>query len=162
MSMMALTILCLSAAAFFGLILGHLKFKGISLGIGGVLFSGLVVGHFSHSLGWALNEEALDFMREFGLILFVYMIGMQVGPGFFAALKRNGMLLNALAVFIVLAGALIAVILFKSAGLELPAVLGLFAGAVTNTPALGSAQQVLADMNAAGQPQDAYGEELPQ
>ena len=150
MSTMALTILCLSLAAFFGLILGHIKFKGVSLGIGGVLFSGLIVGHYANSQGWALNGEALDFMREFGLILFVYMIGMQVGPGFFAALKRNGLLLNALAVFIVLGGSLIAVLLFKTADLDLPTVLGLYSGAVTNTPALGAAQQVLTDMNIAG------------
>lgn len=150
MSMMALTVLCLSAAAFFGLILGQLKLKGVSLGIGGVLFSGLIVGHFSHSFGWTLNKEALDFMREFGLILFVYMIGMQVGPGFFTALKKNGMLLNGLAVFVVLTGVLMTIILFKAADLDLPAALGLFAGAVTNTPALGSAQQVLTDMNATG------------
>ncbi len=150
MSTTALTVLCLSVAAFFGLILGRVKIKSVSLGIGGVLFSGLIVGHYVQTFSMRLDASALHFMREFGLILFVYMIGMQVGAGFFGALKKNGMLLNTAAFCIVAGGVLITAALFKACGLDLPVALGLFAGAVTNTPALGAAQQTLSDLNAAG------------
>lgn len=150
MSAIALIVLCLSVASFAGLALGHLKIRGVSLGIGGVLFAGLAVGHFLSVWNITLNSEVMHFIREFGLILFVYMIGLQVGPDFFPSLRKDGFLLNIFALAVVFSGAFIAVLLFKTTGLELPAVLGLFAGAVTNTPALGSAQQILTDLNAAG------------
>ncbi len=98
--------------------------------------------------GITLDAAMLDFVREFGLILFVYSIGIQVGPGFFSALKRSGLALNLLAAGLVVMGVLTAVAIHLGAGLPLPVVLGLFSGAVTNTPSLGAAQQVLKEVGA--------------
>ncbi len=140
--------LTLSLIAAAGLALGQIKIKGVGLGIGGVLFAGLAGGQIAASLGVKLDTHVLHFLREFGLILFVYTIGVQVGPGFFAALKRSGLTLNLLAVALVAGGVMVAVILHKGLGLPLPAVLGLLSGAVTNTPSLGAAQQILAEVGA--------------
>lgn len=132
-------ILLLSVVAALGLALGRLKIKGIGLGIAGVLFSGLLLGHF----GFRVSDPVLDFAREFGLILFVYTIGMQVGPGFFASLRKQGLQLNILAATIVLSGAAITIAIAKFASVPIPAAAGLFAGATTNTPALGAVQEAL-------------------
>ena len=133
------TVLVLSAVIALGVALGQLKLKGISLGIAGVLFSGLAFGHY----GFHVNQEIIEFVRELGLIFFVFTIGMQVGPSFFASLRREGLKLNLLATGIVLGGVAIAYALFRWGGLPLPAVVGLLSGAVTNTPGLGAAQQAL-------------------
>ena len=133
------TVLILSAVITLGVLLGHIKIFGISLGIAGVLFAGLLFGHFHLTV----EQEILEFAREFGLILFVYTIGMQVGPSFFASFRKQGLKLNLLAASIVLIGVLIAVILYYVADLPLAAVVGLLSGAVTNTPGLGAAQQAL-------------------
>ncbi len=129
--------------------IGTVRFLGISLGIGGVLFSGLFFGHF----GAALNEHVAEFVREFGLILFVYTIGMQVGPGFFSSLKRQGLQLNLLGATIVLLGIALAAAIHFWGKVPVPAVVGLFSGATTNTPALAAAQQALKDV--VGLPPDA-------
>ncbi len=136
------TLFIFGLVACLGLLLGSLRFKGISLGVAGVLFSGLLFGHF----GIAIDHEILDFAREFGLILFVYTIGLQVGPGFFSSFKRDGLTLNLLAVFIVICGALIAAAFALWGGIPLPAAAGLFSGATTNTPSLAAAQQALKDI----------------
>lgn len=129
----------LSLVAALGLALGSLKIKGIGLGIAGVLFSGLAVGHF----GITIPHEVLEFAREFGLILFVYTIGLQVGPGFFSSLKKQGLPLNLMAASIVLLGAIITVVIAKVAGVSMAAAVGLFSGATTNTPSLGAAQEAI-------------------
>lgn len=132
-------VLVIAVVAALGLALGSLKFKGIGLGIAGVLFSGLAIGHF----GITISQPVLEFAREFGLILFVYTIGMQVGPGFFASLRRQGLPLNSMAASIVLLGAAITVCITKFAGVSMAAAVGLFAGGTTNTPSLGAAQEAL-------------------
>ena len=142
----ALVLLC--AAAVFGLALGGIKIRGAGLGIGGVLFAGIAVGHVMGVADIHLDAGVMEFIREFGLILFVYTIGIQVGPGFFSALRRSGLALNALAAALVLTGVLVAVSIYFLTDLELPVVLGLFSGGVTNTPSLGAATQVLADVGA--------------
>ena len=128
-----------------GLALGQLRVAGISLGVGGVLFVGLAFGH----LDVTFSPEILEFVREFGLILFVYAIGLQVGPGFFSGLRRDGLTLNLLAMAIVLGGTAIAVGIALLAGVDFPAAVGLLSGAVTNTPSLGAAQQALSGLPAA-------------
>lgn len=129
-----------------GLAVGHFRVAGISLGVGGVLFVGIAFGHF----GITFSPEILEFVREFGLILFVYAIGLQVGPGFFSSLRRDGLTLNLLAVAIVLGGTAIAVAIGLLAGVEFPAAVGLLSGAVTNTPSLGAAQQALSGLHSVG------------
>ncbi len=117
-----------------------------SLGIGGVLFGGIIVGHFVSQAGMTLSSDMLHVIQEFGLILFVYTIGIQVGPGFFASLRVSGLRLNLFAVLIVIIGGLVTAILHKLFDIPLPVVLGIFSGAVTNTPALGAGQQILRDL----------------
>ncbi|WP_170982261.1 putative transporter, partial [Escherichia coli] len=132
--------------AVFGLFIGNVKFRGIGLGIGGVLFGGIIVGHFVSQAGMTLSSDMLHVIQEFGLILFVYTIGIQVGPGFFASLRVSGLRLNLFAVLIVIIGGLVTAILHKLFDIPLPVVLGIFSGAVTNTPALGAGQQILRDL----------------
>ncbi|KGQ69719.1 transporter [Chelonobacter oris] len=146
MSDIAITISLLALVAVIGLWLGHLKIRGIGIGIGGVLFGGIFVGHFTNQYGLNLEPHTLHFIQEFGLILFVYTIGIQVGPGFFASLRQSGLKLNLFAMLIVLLGALLVVILHLAFGVELPIILGIFSGAVTNTPSLGAGQQILAEL----------------
>lgn len=111
MSDIAITITMISLVAVIGLWLGHIKVKGISIGIGGVLFGGILVGHFIYKYGLSLDPHTLHFIQEFGLILFVYTIGIQVGPGFFASLRQSGLKLNLFALMIVGLGALLVVLL---------------------------------------------------
>ncbi|MGC4074240.1 MAG: putative transporter [Nibricoccus sp.] len=129
----------LSIVIAFGLGIGTVRVFGIKLGVAGVLFTGIALGHF----GMALNPEVLEFVREFGLILFVFAIGLQVGPGFFASFRRQGVTLNLLAATTVTLGSLITICLFKFASVPLPAAVGLLSGATTNTPSLGAAGQAL-------------------
>jgi len=126
-----------------GIALGSVQFRGIKLGTAGVLFAALVTGHF----GKPIDRHTLEFVKEFGLILFVYCIGLQIGPGFLASLRRSGLRLNALAASIVLSGALVVVALGWLLRFDGAAVLGLFSGATTNTPSLGAAQQTLASFS---------------
>jgi len=140
----ALTVLMFSVVAAAGLALGSVRVLGISLGIGGVLFAGLAVGRMlgEHSF----NPEVMEFARDFGLILFVYTIGVQVGPGFLASLRRQGLRLNLLAAAIVVLGVLVTVAVSKIGGVKMSEAVGLFAGATTNTPSLAAASQTLRDV----------------
>ena len=146
MSDIALTVSILALVAVVGLFIGNVKFRGIGLGLGGVLFGGIIVGHFVSQAGMTLSSDMLHVIQEFGLILFVYTIGIQVGPGFFASLRVSGLRLNLFAVLIVIIGGLVTAILHKLFDIPLPVVLGIFSGAVTNTPALGAGQQILRDL----------------
>ncbi|EOO4730807.1 putative transporter [Escherichia coli] len=146
MSDIALTVSILALVAVVGLFIGNVKFRGIGLGIGGVLFGGIIVGHFVSQAGMTLSSDMLHVIQEFGLILFVYTIEIQVGPGFFASLRVSGLRLNLFAVLIVIIGGLVTAILHKLFDIPLPVVLGIFSGAVTNTPALGAGQQILRDL----------------
>lgn len=129
----------LAFVCVLGMAFGSLKFRGIRLGTAGVLFAGILVGHF----GEAVDPHTLDFVKEFGLILFVFTIGLQLGPGFFAALRQQGVRLNALAAAIVILGAVSAPLIGWLAGFDMAAVLGIFSGASTNTPSLGAGAQTL-------------------
>lgn len=125
-----------------GLMLGRLSLAGIRLGIAGVLFSGLIFGHFRVTI----NAEVMEFLREFGLVLFVYAIGLQVGPGFVSAFFRYGLRLNMMAASVVVLGALTAVLISRMAEIPMPVAVGLFSGATTNTPSLAAAQQALSGL----------------
>ncbi len=149
MSDIALTITLLSLVAVLGLFIGHFKIRGVGLGIGGVLFGGIFVSHFMHKLGVQLDGHTLHFIQEFGLILFVYTIGIQVGPGFFASLRHSGLKLNGFAALIVGLSGVLVVLIHKIFDVPLPIILGIFSGAVTNTPSLGAGQQVLAELGGA-------------
>jgi putative transport protein len=144
----ATAILYISLTAFLGALIGKIRFKGLKLGIAGVLFSGLLIAH----LGAQANPEVLHFIREFGLILFVYAIGIDVGPRFFNSFRSDGLRLNLFATGIVLSGFVIAYLLYVIADVSPAVITGIMSGAVTNTPGLGAAQQVLTDM---GKPDDA-------
>ncbi|EQA15286.1 aspT/YidE/YbjL antiporter duplication domain protein, partial [Glaesserella parasuis 174] len=113
MSEIALTVSLLSLVAVIGLWIGHIKVRGVSLGIGGVLFGGILVSHFMTQYGVKLDGHTLHFIQEFGLILFVYTIGIQVGPGFFASLRQSGLKLNAFAVMIVGISGILVILLHK-------------------------------------------------
>ena len=129
----------ISIVAAIGLALGRVKILGISLGITFVFFAGILVGHF----GIVVNKDMLYFAQSFGLILFVYTLGLQVGPGFFSSLKKGGIALNSMALGVIFLGLLLTLILHKITGVSLPNMVGLLSGAVTNTPVLGAAQQTL-------------------
>ncbi len=145
-SSVAQAVIVLSVVAATGLALGSVKVARIGLGIAGVLFSGLIIGHFLARWNIKLDDQVLEFSREFGLILFVYTIGVQVGPGFLASLRREGLPLNIMAASIVLLGAGVAVALHFVFGVEIPVVMGMLSGATTNTPSLAAAQQALKDV----------------
>lgn len=146
MSEIALTVSVLALVAVVGLWIGNVKIRGVGFGIGGVLFGGIIVGHFVDQAGVTLSSPMLHFIQEFGLILFVYTIGIQVGPGFFASLRVSGLRLNLFAILIVILGGLVTAVLHKLFNIPLPVVLGIFSGAVTNTPALEAGQQILRDL----------------
>ncbi|MGE6157425.1 transporter, partial [Aeromonas media] len=148
MSEIALSISMLSLVAVLGLWLGNWRVYGVGLGIGGVLFGGIIVGHFAGLSGLKLDEHTLHFIQEFGLILFVYTIGIQVGPGFFSSLRSSGLKLNGFAALLVLLGCVVAAALHQLFDVPLPVILGVFSGAVTNTPSLGAGQQILAELGA--------------
>lgn len=133
----AVAIICIVSA--IGVYLGKLKIFGISLGITFVFFTGILAGH----LGIEVNKDMLSFAENFGLIVFVYTLGLQVGPGFFSSLKKGGVLLNSIGLSVVFLGLLFALMLHLATGISLSNMIGLLCGAVTNTPALGAAQQAL-------------------
>lgn len=132
----------LAVVCVLGMSLGSLKFRGIGLGTSGVLFAGILVGHFGNDV----DHHTLEFVKEFGLILFVFTIGLQLGPGFFAALQQQGVKMNALAAVIVILGAVSAPVTGWLSGFDAAAVLGIFSGASTNTPSLGAGTQTLSMM----------------
>lgn len=141
------TVIMLCMAVFPGLWIGKISFGGIKLGIAGVLFSGLLVG----ALGFPLDSHVIHFVREWGLILFVFAVGLQVGPGFFANFRDRGLIWNAYAGSIVLLGILVAWIELRLFGLPVEAIVGIMSGAVTNTPGLGAAQQALKEVPLLGE-----------
>lgn len=136
------TILYLSIAIFAGLLLGKIKVKGVSLGITWVLFVGILVS----ALGVSLNHDMLHVIKEFGLILFVTGVGIQVGPGFFKAFKKGGLKLNLLAVAIVVLGVLTTIVISKVTGEPLEVMAGVYTGAITNTPGMSAAQQTVTEL----------------
>ena len=147
------SVLILSLVIAFGIMLAKIKVAGGSLGITWILFVGIVFGHFDMTL----NEHLLHFMKEFGLILFVYSIGLQVGPGFFSAFKKGGLTLNLLAMLVVFLGVVITIILHFVTGTPITTMVGILSGAVTNTPGLGAAQQANSDLNGIDAPEIALG-----
>lgn len=146
MSDIALTVSMLALVAVLGVWIGNWRIYGVGLGIGGVLFGGIMVGHFAQYFQFTLNNDMLHFIQKFGLILFVYTIGIQVGPGFFSSLRVSGLRLNGFALLTVLLGCIVTIIIHKLFAVPLPIILGIFSGAVTNTPSLGAGQQILADL----------------
>ena len=140
------TILYLALAIFVGLLLGKIKIAHVSLGITWVLFVGIALS----ACGVALNTEMLHVVKEFGLILFVVAVGLQVGPGFFRSFKKGGLALNLMALVNVALGVLITVIIAKVANQDLADMAGVYTGAITNTPGLSAAQQAVTDMGVEG------------
>ena len=135
----AKAVLALSIVVAAGLVFGSLGVRGIRLGAAGVLFAGIFFGQ----LGMHIDERILEFVRDFGLLLFVYMVGLHVGPGFFSSVKQRGLQLNALGGAVVLLGGLIVAGFRFLFHFSIPVVGGLFAGATTNTPSLAAAQAAL-------------------
>ncbi|MBP3497569.1 MAG: putative transporter [Alistipes sp.] len=134
-------VLILGLTIAVGLLLGRIKFGSVSLGITWVLFVGILLSHF----GLGIDPQICHFVKEFGLILFVYSIGLQVGPGFFSSLKEGGVTLNSLAVLIILLGCATCYTIHLITGEDLTTMIGVLSGAVTNTPGLGAAQQTISD-----------------
>ena len=124
-----------------GIALGKFKIKGVSLGITWILFVGIIASHF----GMCINADVLEFAKEFGLILFIYSIGLQVGPGFFASFKKGGFKLVGYSSILVLLGVAVTVALHFATGTPMPTMVGIMQGAVTDTSGLGAAQQALLD-----------------
>lgn len=147
------SVLILALVIALGIMLGKIKVAGISLGVTWILFVGIIFSHF----GMRLNEHLIHFMKEFGLILFVYSIGLQVGPGFFSSFKKGGVRLNLLATMVVCAGVLVTCGLYVITGLPVTTMVGILSGAVTNTPGLGAAQQAYSDMTGIDSPDIALG-----
>ena len=125
-----------------GVFFGRLKMGKITFGVSAVMFTGLILGHF----GYRINHEIFDFIRDFGLILFVYGIGLQVGPSFFSSFKDEGLKFNILAVSTVLLGGIITFILHKVTALDIENLVGIMSGAVTNTPGLGAAKNTIEEL----------------
>ncbi len=134
-------LLFLAIVGVFGILLGKIKVGRLKLGISGVLFVGLLLGHF----GAELNHETLHFIKEFGLILFIYSIGIEIGPRFIESLRNNGLKLNSLAFLVVILGVFCAIGIKYAFDLDAPTIAGLFTGGVTNTPALGAVQSVITE-----------------
>ncbi|MBQ2993842.1 MAG: putative transporter [Alistipes sp.] len=139
------SVLIIGLTIAVGLLLSRIKFGSVSLGITWVLFTGILLSHF----GLGIDPRICDFVKEFGLILFVYSIGLQVGPGFFSSLREGGIKLNMLAVTIILLGCLTAFGIHLLTGEDLTTMVGVLSGAVTNTPGLGAAQQTISDVTGA-------------
>lgn len=135
-------VLILSVVSAVGVYLGKIKFFGVSLGVTFVFFAGILAGH----LGIEVNRDMLNFAQNFGLIIFVYTLGLQVGPGFFSSLKKGGVELNMMGLAVIVIGILCTLIFHWTSGISIPTMVGLLSGAVTNTPALGAAQQALIQM----------------
>ena len=138
----AYTAVIYALTIFSGAALGRLRIFGITFGVTLVLFTGIILSY----LGFTINEHITHFVKEFGLILFVYTIGLQVGPGFFASFQREGLKLNALMLVVVLFDVLIVLAFYQMGSGDLPILVGIMQGAVTNTPGLGAAQQTLTNL----------------
>ena len=147
------SVMILSLVIALGLCLGKLRVKGVSLGLAWILFIGLIFGHFSLNL----DEHLLHFLKEFGLILFVYSIGLEVGPGFFASFKNGGKSLNLLSMIVVALSIITTLVIFSFSGTSITSMAGILSGAVTNTPGLGAAQQAFSDLRHIDAPSIAAG-----
>ena len=139
-------VIVLSLICATGLYLGRIRILGISLGVTFVFFVGILAGH----LGLKINKDMLDFAQNFGLIIFVYTLGLQVGPGFFSSLKKGGVKLNLLSLSLVALGLIFILVLNWTTRMPLSDLMGLLSGSVTNTPMLGAAQQALLQMHPDG------------
>ncbi len=144
----AQTLIIYSAIIVLGMLLGKIKIKGVSLGVTFVLFVGILAGH----LGFTINGEVLNFLKNFGLILFIFTIGLQVGPGFFSSFKTSGLKLNGLTLGVILLDIAITVgLVFIFADVvDAPIMVGIMTGSVTSTPALGAAQEALQQLSSTG------------
>ena len=147
------SVLTLALVITLGITLGRIKIGGISLGITWILFVGIAASHF----GMTVDRSVLHFVQEFGLILFVFSIGLQVGPGFFSTFKKGGVTLVSLAVAIVMLGVLTTYIIHVATGTPIPTMVGILSGAVTNTPGLGAAQQAYSDASGISDPNISLG-----
>lgn len=147
------SIFILSLVISLGLILGKLKVRNVSLGLTWILLIGVVFGYFSMNL----NEPLLHFLREFGLVLFVYSIGLSVGPGFFSSFKKGGLALNMLTLITIITSIVVAIVISCTTHTPITAIAGLLSGAVTNTPGLGAAQQTYFSMTGVDAPDIAMG-----
>ncbi len=147
------SVMILSLVIALGLCLGKLRVKGVSLGLAWILFIGLIFGHFSLNF----DEHLLHFLKEFGLILFVYSIGLEVGPGFFASFKNGGKSLNLLSMLVVSLSIITTLVIFSFSGTSITSMAGILSGAVTNTPGLGAAQQAFSDLRHIDAPSIAAG-----
>ena len=134
-------LIIISIVIALGRILGKTKIYGISFGATWVLFVGIIFGHY----GLTIDHELIHFLKEFGLVLFVYSIGLQVGPGFFSSFRSGGLALNGLAVFVIATGVLVTIGIYFLSGIPATTITGIMSGAVTNTPGLGAAQQAYFD-----------------
>lgn len=143
------SVLILSLVIALGVMLGKIKIAGVSFGVTWILFVGILFGHF----GFNINEHLLHFVKEFGLILFVYSVGLQVGPGFFSAFRKGGLSLNMVAMTVVFVGVLLTIALHYITGLPITTMVGVLSGAVTNTPGLGAAQQAVGDITGGTAPE---------
>lgn len=142
------SVMILSLVISLGLLLGKIKVANISLGLTWVLFVGITFGYFCFNL----DEHLLHFLKEFGLILFVYSLGLQVGPSFFSSFGKGGLRLNMLAISTIAISIVVTVILFYTTGTPITTMAGILSGAVTNTPGLGAAQQANSDLNGIDDP----------
>lgn len=138
----AQTVIVLSLVISLGILLSRIKIKGVSLGITWIIFSGILLSNF----GLKPSGETLHFVKEFGLILFVYSIGLQVGPGFFSSFRKGGVRLNLLAATIVIFGVITTIVIHFISGIPMQTMAGIMSGAITNTPGLGAAQQTYLDL----------------
>lgn len=146
-------ILIISVVIALGILFGKIKVFGISLGVTWILFIGIIVSHF----GFTVNDSVRSFVGDFGLILFVFSLGLQVGPGFFASFRKEGLRLNFLAALIVFLGVGLTVAIHFMTSTSMPTMVGVMSGAVTNTPGLGAAQQTVADITGFEDPSIATG-----
>lgn len=147
------SVMILALVITLGLCLGKLRVKGVSLGLAWILFIGLIFGHFSLNL----DEHLLHFLKEFGLILFVYSIGLEVGPGFFSSFKNGGKSLNLLSIIVIALSIVTTMAIYSLSGTSITSMVGILSGAVTNTPGLGAAQQAFSDLRHIDAPSIAAG-----
>ncbi|MFA6200653.1 MAG: putative transporter [Bacteroidales bacterium] len=147
------SIMLLAITIVIGIQLGKIKIAKVSLGITWILFAGIIISHF----GLRVNSTLLDFTKELGLILFVYSIGLQVGPGFFSSLKKGGLQLNILATMVVILGGFTTYIIHLITNIDLATMVGVMSGAVTSTPGLGAAQQTFTDITGVNNPNISLG-----
>ena len=143
------SVLVLSLVVAIGVMFGKIKIAGVSFGVTWILFIGIVFG----CMGFNINSHLLHFVKEFGLILFVYSVGLQVGPGFFSAFRKGGLSLNIVAMVVVAVGVLLTIALHYASGLPITTMVGILSGAVTNTPGLGAAQQTNSDLTGVDAPE---------